>query len=104
MKLSYLILGRNYDYLQGREAMATPVETEKEIAQIIPVNFKDDVTALTNYIGKARFKSGLNIEISLSELLTIVPRSRQRSNAYNSLIKYLQDEQKITLTITNYKR
>lgn len=104
MNIINIILGENDDFLQGREAMATPVETEKEIAHIIPVRFKDDVTALTNYIGKARFKSGLNIEVSLSELLTIVPRSRRRSDAYNSLIKYLQDEQKITLIIKKYKR
>lgn len=70
---------------------------------IIPEKFREDIAALTDYIGEERFKSGLTIEVSLSELLGIVPRNRRRTDAYDSLAKYLKSELGITLTIKSQK-
>ena len=44
-------------------------------------------------------KSGLCIELELSELLEILPRERRRKDAYDKLVKFLAEEMKITLTI-----
>lgn len=72
---------------------------EKEnTAVIIPEKFKDDVVRLCNYCG-VELKSGLCIEIELSELLEILPRERCRKDSYDKLVKFLADEMKITLTI-----
>ena len=65
---------------------------------IIPEKFKDDVKRLCNYCG-VELKSGLCIEIELSELLEILPRERRRKDAYDKLVKFLAEDMKITLTI-----
>lgn len=74
------------------------------ITHIVPEKFREDVSALTNYVGEAGFKSGLSIEVSLNELLGIVPRQRKRTDAYDTLVKYLKDELNITLTIKNNRQ
>lgn len=72
---------------------------EKEnTAVIIPRKFKDDVERLCNYCG-VELKSGLCIEIELSELLEILPRERRRKDAYDKLVKFLADEMNVQLTI-----
>lgn len=76
-----------------------PFDKQNKITHIVPNRFKADVKALTNYIGETNFKSGLCIDVSLSELLGVVPRKRRRTDAYNALIEYLKDELSITLTI-----
>lgn len=65
---------------------------------IIPEKFKDDVERLCNYCG-VELKSGLCIEIELSELLEILPRERRRKDSYDKLVKFLVDEMNIELTI-----
>lgn len=99
MNLINLILGENDDFLQGREALRAPFDKQKDIIHVVPDKFRTDVKALSDYIGEANFRSGLRIEVSLSEILSVVPRKRRRVDAYNSLVKYLKDEQNITLTI-----
>ena len=104
MNLNSIIFGENDSFLRGREADAVePDDKQIIITHIVPEKFREDVKALTTYIGKERFKNGLNIEVSLTELLDIVPRNRRRTDAYNALIKYLKDEQGITLTIKSQK-
>ena len=45
-------------------------------------------------------RSGLCIEIELSELLEILPRERRRrKDAYNRLVKFLAEEMNVQLTI-----
>ncbi|MDE7346784.1 MAG: hypothetical protein K2N48_08615 [Muribaculaceae bacterium] len=104
MKYVNIILGEYDDFLQGREACIEPVEKQQSIMNNVPEKFQDDIKALTNYIGENKFKRGLNIELSLSELLKAVPRKRRRADAYNSLIAYLNDELNITLTLKNSKK
>lgn len=100
MNLSSIILGENDDFLRVREACIEPVEKELKI----PDKFQDDLYALANYIGVDKLKSGLCIDLTLAELLSIVPRKRRRTDAYDSLVKYLKDELNINLTIKNNKR
>ena len=72
---------------------------EKEnTAVIIPRKFKDDVERLCNYCG-VELRSGLCIEIELSELLEILPRERRRKDRYDKLVKFLANEMNVQLTI-----
>ena len=83
----------------GRSDNASPnVIEEKESKVIIPEKFKEDIKRLQNYCG-VELKSGLCIEIELSELLEILPRERRRKDAYDKLVKFLADEMNIQLTI-----
>ena len=78
-----------------------PLDTQKTTTHIVPEKFREDVAALTKYIGEERFQKGLSIE--LSEILNIAPRTRRRTYAYDSLAKYLKSELDITLTIKSQK-
>ena len=103
MNLNLIILGENDAYLRGREAAVEPFDKQKTTAHIVPEKFREDIAALTKYVGEARFKSGLTIEVTLAELLNVVPRNRRRTDAYAALVKYLRDECQITLTIKSSK-
>ena len=86
-------------YQTGRSDDASPdVIEEKESKVIIPEKFKDDIERLESYCG-VELKSGLCIEIELSELLEILPRERRRKDAYNRLVKFLAEEMNVQLTI-----
>lgn len=77
---------------KGRLDSIPPSEiVEKEnTAVIIPEKFKDDIQKLQDYCG-VELKSGLCIEIELSELLEILPRERRRKEAYCvPILLYLQ--------------
>lgn len=82
----------------GRSDCAPDVIEEKEHIVIIPEKFKDDIQKLQDYCG-VELRSGLCIEIELSELLEILPRERRRKDSYDKLVKFLADEMNITLTI-----
>ena len=64
----------------GRSDCAPDVIEEKEHIVIIPERFKDDILKLQDYCG-VELRSGLCIEIELSELLEILPRERRRRDA-----------------------
>lgn len=105
MNLYSIIFGENDSFLRGREAVvADPLDKQTSTTHIVPEKFRDDIAALTEYIGAEKFKSGLTIEVSLAELLGIVPRNRRRTDAYDSLAKYLKSELDITLTIKTSKK
>ena len=82
----------------GRSDCASDVIEEKEHIVIIPEKFKDDIQRLISYCG-VELRSGLCIEIELSELLEILPRVRRRKDAYNRLVKFLAEEMNVQLTI-----
>lgn len=103
MTLNQIIFGENDAFLRGREATVEPFDKQISTEHIVPMKFRNDITALTDYIGKERFVNGLSIEVTLSELLDVVPRQRRRSDAYDTLRKYLQDERGIILTIKTQK-
>ena len=82
----------------GRSDCAPDVIEEKEHIVIIPEKFKDDIQKLQDYCG-VELRSGLCIEIELSELLEILPRERRRKDSYDKLVKFLADEMNIKLII-----
>ena len=82
----------------GRSDCAPDVIEEKEHIVIIPEKFKDDIQKLQDYCG-VELRSGLCIEIELSELLEILPRARRRKDSYDKLVKFLADEMNIKLMI-----
>ena len=82
----------------GRSDCASDVIEEKEHIVIIPEKFKDDIQKLQDYCG-VELRSGLCIEIELSELLEILPRERRRKDAYDKLVKFLTEEMNIKLNI-----
>ena len=82
----------------GRSDCAPDVIEEKEHIVIIPEKFKDDIQRLISYCG-VELRSGLCIEIELSELLEILPRVRRRKDSYDKLVKFLAEEMNVQLTI-----
>ena len=87
----------------GRSDCAPDVIEEKEHIVIIPEKFKDDIQKLQDYCG-VELRSGLCIEIELSELLEILPRERRRKDSYDKLVKFLAEEMNVQLTIKSRKR
>ena len=81
-----------------RSDCAPDVIEEKEHIVIIPERFKDDILKLQDYCG-VELRSGLCIEIELSELLEVLPRVRRRKDSYDKLVKFLADEMNIKLNI-----
>ena len=91
-------------YSESRQEGVSPdVITNKENTVIVPDKFKEDIEALENYIGR-KLESGLCIKVDLSELLTVIPRDRKRTDAYNTLVKFLKDEFGIDLIINSKKQ
>ena len=85
-------------------SIKTDMPQEMKKSTIIPLQFRDDVEKLRSYVGDENWKPGLAIELELKELLSICPRERRRSDAYQKLIAYLKDEQKIELKIKTKKK
>ena len=72
MNIYSIIFGENDTFLREREATVEgkPLDTRKTTTHIVPEKFREDVAALSNYIGEERFQKGLRIEVSLAEYLT----------------------------------
>ena len=91
-------------YSGNRQDCVSPdVNVNKENTIIVPDKFKKDIEALENYIGR-KLESGLCIKVDLSELLTVIPRNRKRTDAYKTLVKFLKDEFGIDLIINSKKQ
>lgn len=102
MDLSRILLGENDDFLHesGMVNRDEPIiETQEKPCAPSSSKFDEDVKALRKYIGESDFQTGLTIEITLAELLDIVPRQRRRTDAYTTLIKHLKNEYNIELKI-----
>jgi len=74
----------------------------KDSTKPIPEKYQRDIEALRQKYGDA-FKTGLCINLTLQEALTIMPRDRKRVDSYAGLISYLKREQGITLIIKSQK-
>lgn len=99
MELSQILLGESDNFLRGT---APIVKCKTEQSGLTPI--EQEVMSLKQYIGETGFKSGLCIEITLKELLSVVPRKRRRTDAYTTLVNYLKEEYHITLTIKSPKK
>lgn len=92
------------EYPESRqEGVAPDVNANKANTVIVPDKFRKDIEALENYTGR-KLESGLCIRVDLSELLTVIPRERKRTDAYNTLVQYLKDEFGIDLIINSKKQ
>ena len=92
------------EYPESRQDCVSPdVIARKRNTVIVPDKFKEDIEALENYIGR-KLESGLCIKVDLSELLTVIPRDRKRTDAYKTLVKFLKDEFGIDLIINSKKQ
>ena len=78
------------------------VIVKKDSNKPIPEKYRKDVEALQSKYGDA-FKTGLCINLTLQEALSIMHRERKRIDAYSGLVSYLKRELGITLTITSQK-
>ena len=97
-------LSDEVQYSEGRQDCVSPdVNVNKVNTVIVPDKFRKDIEALENYTGR-KLESGLCIRVDLSELLTVIPRERKRTDAYNTLVQYLRDEFGIDLIINSKKQ
>lgn len=106
MIIKYLnkLFSDEVQYSGDRQDCVSPdVNVNKENTIIVPDKFKEDIEALETYIGR-KLESGLCIKVDLSELLTVIPRNRKRTDAYKTLVKFLKDEFGIDLIINSKKQ
>ena len=99
------ILGVEQGLSSNRQVnVTTPdvIEKSSTIAQSIPEKYQKDIKALRDRY-RDIFKTGLCIDMSLQEALSIMPRERKRIDAFVGLISYLKKEWDITLTIKSQK-
>ena len=78
------------------------VIVKKDSTKPIPEKYQRDIEALRQKYGDA-FKTGLCINLTLQEALSIMHRERRRIDSYSGLVSYLKKEWNITLTITSQK-
>ncbi|CAH2755147.1 hypothetical protein BUAKA3JSW_00026 [Bacteroides uniformis] len=98
------ILGAEKVSVSNRlENSAVPsVIVKKDSTKPIPEKYQRDIEALRQKYGDA-FKTGLCINLTLQEALSIMHRERRRIDSYSGLVSYLKKEWDITLTITSQK-
>ena len=98
------ILGVEREPIPNRQDTFTaPDVTEKAVSsEPISEKYQRDIEALRQKYGDA-FKTGLCINLTLQEALSIMHRERKRIDAYSGLFSYLKKEWNITLTITSQK-
>lgn len=96
------ILGAERNSVSNRleENEAAPSVTAKKDST---EKYQEDIAALEERYGKLSTQTGLSINLTLREALTLMPRNRKRIDAYSGLISYLKREYGITLTITSQK-
>lgn len=98
------LLGLEREPMPNRQDTCTaPDVTEKAVShEPIPEKYQRDIEALRNKYGDA-FKTGLCINLTLQEALSIMPRVKRNIDSYRGLQSYLMKEWDITLTITSQK-
>lgn len=79
-------------------------DSSKTSPKPIPEKYKKDITALERYYDcELSSLTGLCINLTLQETLSIIPRERRRIDAYRGLQSYLKKDWDITLTIKSRK-
>ena len=95
------ILGAERNSVSNRlEIDAAPSVTAKKDST---EKYRKDIAALEEKYGKLSTQTGLSINLTLREALSLMPRGRKRIDAYAGLVSYLKREYGITLTITSQK-
>jgi len=70
---------------------------------IIPKQFENDVMSLCAYAGLSELTRGMTLQLSLSEILDIIPKARRRTDSYRQLVSFLHDEMGVNLILTSRK-
>ena len=98
------LLGLEREPMPNRQDTRTaPDVIEKAVPhEPIPEKYQRDIEALRQKYGDD-FKTGLCINLTLQEALSIMHRKRKRIDAYSGLVSYLKRELGISLTITSQK-
>ena len=88
----------------GRQNPRTASDVVKKAVphEPIPEKYQRDIETLRQKYEDA-FKTGLCINLTLQEALSIMYRERRRIDSYSGLVSYLKKEWDITLTITSQK-
>ena len=94
------ILGAERRSVSNRLENAEPsVSVKKDSTE----KYRKDIVALEERYGKLSTQTGLSINLTLREALTLMPRNRKRIDAYEGLRNYLKREYGIELTIKSQK-
>lgn len=64
--------------------------------------YEEEVSILASHFGGLQAGT-TGLCITLQEMLLLCPRKRERTDAYNGLVKYLKDKYGVILTITSRK-
>lgn len=86
----------------GRDGASREVN-HQVIKTIIPARFQSDVKAMCDYAGVVELTRGMEIKMTLQEILSIIPKNRRRIESYHSLIAFLADEMGVALELTSKK-
>lgn len=73
------------------------------IKTIIPARFQSDIKALCDYAGVVELTRGMEIKMTLQEILAIIPKNRRRIESFQSLIAFLADEMGVAFELTSKK-
>lgn len=76
---------------------------QNQTTTIIPEKYEPDIKALCDYAGIITLTEGMNISITLHDILKICPRNRQRVDAYRILVRYLKEHLGVELIINSKK-
>lgn len=85
----------------SQEQEISPSKEQNKVEKVVRGKFLRDLEALRD--SGYSLSSGSKIEITLQEILKICPRDRKRVDAYNSLVKYLNDEFDCSLYVVSQK-
>ena len=93
-----------------KDDVSAPIPEAQEKSECAPVGkvkqnpLTDDIKRLEEAFSCGQpLESGQEINVTLQELLRIVPRNRPRKDAYKHLQRVLKDEMGVILTIKNRK-
>lgn len=93
-----------------KDDVSAPIPEAKEKSECAPVGkvkqnpLTDDIKRLEEAFSNGQpLESGMEINVTLQELLRIVPRNRPRKDAYRHLQRVLKDKMGVILTIKSRK-
>lgn len=99
------IFQADYEYAENRgsktDTCARPSQSMLKV--ITPKQFESEIKALSNYAGVKSLCPGMTIKMSLQEINSIIPKKRVRIESYKQLMKFLNDELRISLELTSRK-
>lgn len=96
-------------WTEPKKDVSAPIPEAQEKSECAPVVVKQDsITADIERLEEAfsngqPLESGMEINVTLQDLLRIVPRNRPRKDAYRHLQRVLKDNMGVILTIKSRK-